>query len=124
MVKLPSPSTKPTTYSGLRFFIEWVLFLSNTMTQLTSDAASDSLYPDFRCNSVRSPQVTSTSVPNIHCGIFLVLPYPHRPLVGRTPFSLQRLLFASGPSGTTLTDICLPFFYASTTKSRLRILTA
>src|SRR3989338_5231446 len=112
MVKLPSPTTKPTTYSGLRFFIEWVLLLSNTMTQLTSDAASDSLYPAIRDTSVRSPQVMRTSVPNIQCERYSVLPYPHRPLVGRTALLLQRLLFASGPSGTLLAEMCLPFCYA------------
>ena len=78
------------------------------MTQLTSDAASDSLYPAIRDTSVRSPQVMRTSFPNIQCELYSVLPYPHRPLVGRTALLLQRLLFASGPSGTLLAEMRLP----------------
>ena len=82
------------------------------MTQLTSDAASDSLYPAIRDTSVRSPQVMHTSIPNIHCELVLVLPYPHRPPVDRTALLLQRLLFASGPSAVTLASYRLPFCYA------------
>ncbi len=49
------------------------------MTQLTSDAASDSLYPAIQDTSVRSPQVTHTSVPNIHCELLLDSSLPSPP---------------------------------------------
>ena len=75
------------------------------MTQLTSDAASDS----FISHEIHRHQI-STGYVHI-CSkhplkVFsLDLPYPHHPLVGRSTFVIERLLFASRSSTDILADI-------------------